>query len=86
MNERKKYILKFEEINKMSYDYFSTEERLKAESALIQAERLLDNFRAFWYLNHKILGDMLEDRGAYLVLTKTINNMGMISKSLRKFN
>lgn len=47
---------------------------------------MLDNFRAFWYLNQKQLGDMLQDRDAYLALTKTINNLGMINKCLGKHN
>lgn len=86
LDEKRRYLQKFDEMNKMTYSYFSTEEKLRAENALVQSERLLDNFRAFWYLNQKALGDMLDDRAAYLAMTKTLNNMGMISKSLGKHN
>ena len=57
-----------------------------AEGALQEFEKLLQNYKTFWYLNQKELGDMLEDRTAYTTLTRALNNMGLISKHIKKHN
>lgn len=58
----------------------------QAEKHFLEAEVLQTNFRKFWYLNQKELGDLLECNHAYKCITLTMNNLGLMYKKLGRLN
>jgi hypothetical protein len=48
---------------------------------LEKAERMVENLKQYWYLNHRELGDMLSNMGAVKSMTTTYNNLGVYNKT-----
>ena len=56
-----------------------------ADTYFSSAEAKSKEFRKFWYLNSKQLGDILEKKEAYKIITLTLNNLGLLNKLKKNF-
>ena len=68
-------------INQKAMSLFKQGDKEVTLQLLEKAERMVENLKQYWYLNHRELGDMLSNMSAVKSMTTTYNNLGVYNKT-----
>lgn len=82
--ENKTFLQKISEIsklNKQAMQNFKLGEKENALKLLINAEKVCESLKQYWYFKQKDLGDMLSNNYVCKAFTSTYNNLGVFHKS-----